>query len=114
MTTKKESRAVPDVKLSNVLAEITVERLRQWDEEGFSHSHDDKHDRGELAAAAACYAASSATDWRDPAAAPVHPGPWWPFDQQWWKPHGSRRNLIRAAALIVAEIERLDRLEPKT
>ena len=33
--------------------------------------------------------------------------PWWSKD--WWKPKDKRRDLIRAAALIVAEIERLDR-----
>jgi len=28
--------------------------------------------------------------------------------REWWKPKDRRRDLIRAAALIVAEIERLD------
>jgi hypothetical protein len=27
----------------------------------------------------------------------------------WWKPKDRRRDLVRAAALIIAEIERLDR-----
>ena len=33
----------------------------------------------------------------------------WPWHRQWWKPKNARRDLVRAAALIVAEIERLDR-----
>jgi hypothetical protein len=33
----------------------------------------------------------------------------WPWHDDWWKPKDRRRDLIRAAALIVAEIERLDR-----
>ena len=31
------------------------------------------------------------------------------WDSEWWKPKDRRRDLIRAGALIVAEIERLDR-----
>jgi hypothetical protein len=33
----------------------------------------------------------------------------WPWSVQWWKPKDRRRDLVRAGALIVAEIERLDR-----
>lgn len=32
----------------------------------------------------------------------------WPWDSKWWKPTTDRRDLIKAAALIIAEIERLD------
>jgi hypothetical protein len=35
----------------------------------------------------------------------------WPWSREWWKPRNSRRDLVRAAALIVAEIERVDRKE---
>lgn len=34
----------------------------------------------------------------------------WPWDAGWWKPSDRRRNLVKAGALILAEIERLDRL----
>lgn len=37
----------------------------------------------------------------------------WPWDREWWKPKDRRRNLVRAAALLIAEIERLDRAEDK-
>lgn len=33
----------------------------------------------------------------------------WPWDQSWFKPKDRRRDLVRAGALIVAEIDRLDR-----
>lgn len=33
----------------------------------------------------------------------------WPWNAEWWKPSDRRRNLVKAAALILAEIERLDR-----
>ena len=35
---------------------------------------------------------------------------WWPWDEKWWKPFPDPiRNLVKSAALIVAEIERLQR-----
>jgi hypothetical protein len=37
----------------------------------------------------------------------------WPWSLHWWKPKSPRRDLIRAAALIVAEIERLDRADSR-
>jgi hypothetical protein len=33
----------------------------------------------------------------------------WPWSREWWQPKDRRRDLVRAGALIVAEIERLDR-----
>lgn len=78
-----------------VCAEIYFERSRQTIVEGWSLEHDDAHMLGEMAKAAACYALNS-----------TH---YWPWDRKWWKPKERRRDLVRAAALIVAEIERLDR-----
>ena len=43
---------------------------------------------------------------------PGRPGPDWPWAPEWWKPSSYRRNLIKAGALIIAEIERLDRAAP--
>ena len=38
----------------------------------------------------------------------------WPgWAWSWWKPKNRRHDLIRAAALIVAEIERIDRQQSK-
>lgn len=87
-------------RLGTVIDEIAAERKRQKDAEGWSESHDDEHDGGALAVAAACYAISD------------HPETvkrLWNWDWKWWKPKDRRRDLIRAGALIVAEIERLDR-----
>ena len=36
----------------------------------------------------------------------------WPWNEAAWKPKDARRDLVRTAALIVAEIERLDRCSP--
>ena len=83
----------------SVIDEIEAERRRQIDVEGWTPEHDDQHADGSLAQAAACYAIGS----------PLY----WPWDCKWWKPKGERRDLVRAAALIVAEIERLDRGEAR-
>jgi hypothetical protein len=91
-----------------VLAEIAQERERQIAKEGWTTSHDDNHWRGELASAAAAYAIASSS-----CASRKMAYEFWPWDFKWWRPTNARRNLIKAAALIVAEIERLDRASNK-
>ena len=109
----------------HVILEIARERERQITVEGWTIAHDDEgHDRGEMARAAACYAyASTVSDdvralmqedanhhrQGHTAQQMVVVGRMWPWDWSWWKPKDRRRDLVRAAALIVAEIERLDR-----
>lgn len=88
------------------IADVAAERRRQIEAEGWTPEHDDEHGAGELAAAAAAYAFSAATEGRYLAADPLG---FWPWDTSWWKPRGARRDLVRAGALIVAEIERIDR-----
>jgi hypothetical protein len=96
------------------VADIVAERRRQVDQEGWTLGHDDSHSNGELADAAACYAASErlyAADKIDegqPDSMLVYRD-LWPWSEGWWKPRNRRRDLIRAAALIIAEIERIDR-----
>jgi len=87
-----------------IIEEIRGERMRQKLDEGWMPEHDDAHDRGEMAHAAGCYALNAAS----PFAKGIVPI-FWPWAREWWKPKSGRRDLVRAAALIVAEIERLDR-----
>lgn len=82
--------------------DVLAERQRQIEAEGWTPEHDDQHTDGSLAVAAACYAIAD-RDGR--AEAP----PFWPWDLDWWKPSDDRRMLVKAGALILAEIERLDR-----
>lgn len=89
------------------LADIAAERERQREVEGWSSVHDDGHDTGEMAGAAACYALSTIKHWAKNQVIKLI----WPWSDEWWKPKDARRNLVKAGALIVAEIERLDRLE---
>jgi hypothetical protein len=102
---------------SQAAQDVLGERQRQVEKEGWTPEHDDEHSDGALADAAACYAMSdravalvddlylSATNQQRLSEHPYE----WPFDAEWWKPKDRRRDLVRAGALILAEIERLDR-----
>lgn len=94
-----ESRAV-----TAAAADVLAERKRQVTAEGWTPGHDDEYEHGELADAAGCYALSS--ELFDCAGEPPRP---WPWPDEWWKPTNRRRDLVKAGALILAEIERLDR-----
>ncbi|EPS9370119.1 hypothetical protein [Klebsiella pneumoniae] len=85
-------------------ADVLAERKRQVTTEGWTPGHDDEYEHGELADAAGCYALSS--ELFDCAGEPPRP---WPWPDEWWKPTNRRRDLVKAGALILAEIERLDR-----
>ncbi len=89
------------------LCSVMSERERQRHAEGWTLEHDDAHGHGDLAAAAACYAMPEHRREPNVGGAPAS----WPWDSEWWKPTPGdrRRELVKAAALIVAEIERLDR-----
>lgn len=103
-----------------VIEEIAAERKRQIEAEGWNAAHDDEHRRGELARAAACYAMNVGIGQgfvpimgKERAEAAMRSCPaneQWPWASAWWKPKSPRRDLVRAAALLVAEIERIDRL----
>lgn len=92
---------------------IEDERKRQKDIEGWTLDHDDCHRDGELAMAAACYAAA-------PTNLYLHSKAYtnkhefielWPWNPSWDKreKHNTIKRLTIAGALIVAEIERLQR-----
>ncbi|WP_425327891.1 hypothetical protein [Pseudomonas nitroreducens] len=90
--------------------DVHAERRRQVEEEAFDPSHDDMATRGQLARAAGCYALHTGgvgTKW--PEGIGNGCALFWPWDKGWWKPKTPRETLIRAGALIFAELERLDR-----
>ncbi|HGM5697404.1 TPA: hypothetical protein ACKPZN_003842 [Pseudomonas aeruginosa] len=80
--------------------DVQAERRRQITAEGWTPEHDDLYCAAELPRAAAAYILNGAND-EAPAV--------WPFVAKWWKPRDARSNYVRAGALILAEIERLDR-----
>lgn len=96
------------------ILDVIAERQRQQSVEGWTPAHDDKHDNNEMAFAASCYAFhSAAASWDfedDGTPYDIHQAPKnWPWDSRWWKPTSPRRDLVKAGALIIAEIERIDR-----
>lgn len=100
---------VPSVKSQTKAAsDVLAERRRQINSEGWTPSHDDAHGDGSLAKAAACYAFGQPWVSGRQEAVTI-----WPWAPGWWKPKDQRRNLVKAGALILAEIERLDRAEAR-
>jgi len=68
---------------------IAEERQRQIEVEGWTKDHDIEHKTFELSAAAACYISKNIS--------------------KWWKPSNDPiKNLMKAGALIAAEIDRLN------
>jgi hypothetical protein len=100
--------------------DVLDERKRQQHVEGYGDSFDDEiNDDRELAAAAASYAFGAQYDDytrksqtnQDSAGRPTRIYDMWPASWDWdqYKPTTSRRDLVKAAALCIAEIDRLDR-----
>ncbi|HEJ9850718.1 TPA: hypothetical protein SMN88_000597 [Pseudomonas aeruginosa] len=117
--------AAPGKEVPQAWLDVQAERRRQVEAEGWTPEHDDEHDSGELAAAGAAYAlhaadhlnpysqgdggdeAPSCWPWHDGIAGRGE-GPE-KTEPAWWKPSTPRRDLVKACALALAEIERLDR-----
>jgi hypothetical protein len=97
--------------LLKVLQDVRKKRLRQINQHGWTREHDNEHRLGEIACAAISYIQ---------AAYKIEMGltfeeltvfwPWKTSDD--WKPNlaqDRRELLVNAAALLIADIERLDR-----
>ncbi|HFD4316905.1 TPA: hypothetical protein ACF3VE_005458 [Pseudomonas aeruginosa] len=100
--------AAPGKEVPQAWLDVQAERRRQVEAEGWTPEHDDEHSHGQIARAAACYALAGSSAPNDGTAA-LLVSLAWPWDQQWWKPSTPRRDLVKACALALAEIERLDR-----
>ncbi len=88
---------------------IMAERQRQISGEGFSSSHDDNWLDGEMVDAAMCYLYAR-NDRRK--SVRDENGFWlWPWATEWFKPGDYKRNLVKAGALIAADLDRVIRLE---
>ena len=107
---------------------IAKERKRQIEEEGWTEEHDDEHVYGELAMAACCYAAPDAIYKKYECRSQVKFDDPWPWDIRFDKRHRCQASdrgvmarpeeytseerlnlLVKAGALIAAEIDRLQR-----
>jgi hypothetical protein len=108
---------------------ILGERARQISEEGWTPEHDDTHNNQQLAQAGHCYLLWAQYQLGKIPSKPL--APWeqhqkqytdgkkvilpWPWAKRWWKPNQPVRNLTKAGALFLAEIDRMKRLSaPKS
>ncbi|MBP2843907.1 hypothetical protein J8655_00060 [Dickeya oryzae] len=94
--------------------DVLNERKRQVMTKRFTPERDDTYTDGELVRAAVTYAYSSINCYTR-GDGTIEMAMDWPlsWDESLWKPTGTRRDLVKAGALILAEIERLDRLTEK-
>lgn len=100
----------PGKEVPQAWLDVQAERRRQVEAEGWTPKHDDEHADGQMAQAAGCYALHAGgigTDWPD--GRQNGAALFWPWDKDSWKPTTPRRDLVKACALALAEIERLDR-----
>lgn len=108
--------------MSKAIDDVVAERHRQIEAEGWTEAHDDQHSDRSLARAAACYVQQATgrawvieDEGEDYYQAEEMPDDWpESWAEEWWKPKNPRRDLVRAAALLIAEIERLDRAALET
>lgn len=88
---------------------VCDERLRQINQEGYDSTHDDSETDSQLSKSAIVY--SCPEHLRDQVMN------FWQWDMQYFKPSsedtidGRIRNLVKASALICAEIDRLERMK---
>lgn len=91
---------------------IAEERERQVSKEKYDADHDDSHGGGSILAAGIAYATAAQhqsihgkrTDFE------LVRTMYWPWSKRDWKPSPDRvRNLVKAAALLAAEIDREQR-----
>ncbi|HCR1324216.1 TPA: hypothetical protein ONA27_002405 [Pseudomonas aeruginosa] len=106
-----QTRAAPTGQTPQAWLDVQAERRRQIEAEGWTPEHDDEHACDEIAAFACFYAMppaardwdASSTGYGDTLGEAILPEGWEP------KTGDRRRELVKACALGLAEIERLDR-----
>jgi len=88
---------------------IAQERERQIEAEGWTQDHDDEHSSGQMVGGARAYAKTAQMQVCGLVSS-CNPPLSWEWDEEWWKPSPDPiRNLVKAGALIAAEIDRLQR-----
>ncbi|MBB5038239.1 hypothetical protein [Prosthecobacter dejongeii] len=104
-----------DIGLTFAFEMVLTERAVQQ-AKGYDATHDDEHTHGELTLAALEYARHAyeqdgSVRTGQPLTRPA-PSSWWPFRACDWHPRDTAKaNLIVAAAMLIADAERLERAE---
>lgn len=117
-TSKRTAKAtsVGIIELLSGVELISAERARQISKEEWTPKHDDTHHQFELPLAAISYVTAVVLpdEWLNGQQKQTRPPKHWPWAKKWWKPSDDPvRNLIKAGALIAAEIDRLNRRKSK-
>lgn len=89
----------PKLNRAQAVEDVLAERERQKSVEGFTELRDDEQERGQLRDAAVCIALGVYASLEFA----------WPFLDRSFERKSYRRDLVRATAVLIAEIERLDR-----
>jgi hypothetical protein len=92
----RDNRRIGDA----VRSRVRDERRRQIAEKGYHPNRDDEHERGELVRAACAFLRHEA--------AAAEAQSLWPWERP-FRPKSNQRNIEIAAALLLAELERLER-----
>jgi hypothetical protein len=95
---------------SRAMLDVIGERVRQVTDLGYTAEHDDVHADGSLSEAAAVFVLN-AYGYSTHTFGYGSLNVWDAWGVAWFKPKSLRRDLVRAAALIIADIERIDRSE---
>lgn len=95
---------------SVAVQDILSERRRQMHQEGYTPEGDDRYTQGQLADAACAYAFRAKIMHLPGMLCEPQPATW-PWGGRSWKPTNQRGMLVKAGALILAELDRLDRQE---
>jgi hypothetical protein len=93
---------------SRAMLDVIGERVRQVTDLGYTPEHDDVHADGSLSEAAAVFVLN-AYGYSTHTFGYGSLNVWDAWGVAWFKPKSLRRDLVRAAALIIADIERIDR-----
>ena len=94
---------MPTLNTSLAVSAILDARDRQI-AKGYDSSHDSAHVAGQLVEAAICHALTARGD-------SIHAAAWWPFACDFHPAASDKEAVIIAAALLLAELERILRLE---
>lgn len=111
----QEAGNSPDA-VSKAIKDVVSERSRQKNGEFYSDAQDDSYVNNELTRGSASYVNHViGRSWIHVSKPSVYQNELvpdlWPWSEQSWKPKSPRQDLVRATALLIADIERIDRQE---
>lgn len=106
---RARSAAATEILRSPALAAFIRERLEQIEKHGFTPDHDQQHGAGELALGAVAYVRAGLADYLGDIADPAISEAFslWPWPDL-FRPTDYRGNLVKAIAMLWAEIDRID------